>query len=236
VNTPPAPTTLSDLLARDRDLRAAGRADPALDAHLTALRAWQAARLSATYADLGRQPRYVAAIEFFLDELYGAHDATPRDHDLARAGQLLERALPSGALHALERAIELEILSQELDLEMAGVLPRGRPITGRSYADAYRAIGRRDERERQIAALVDLGAYLDGLVRKPGLRLLVRMARGPAHAAGFHALHDFLESGFEAFARLGGAREFLDTIRTRETQLLERLYAGHPDPFGGAAP
>jgi hypothetical protein len=227
--------TLSTLLARDRDLRAAGRADPALDSHLTALRRWQAARLSATYADLGSQPRYVAAIQFFLDELYGAHDVSPRDHDLSRASHLLERALPDGALHALERAIDLEILSQELDLAMAGALPRSRPITGRSYADAYRRVGRRADRERQIAALVDLGAYLDALVRKPGLKLLVRMARSPAHAAGFGALHDFLESGFEAFSRLGGAGEFLATIQSRETRLLERLYAGDPDPFDGAS-
>jgi hypothetical protein len=231
VNTP-APTTLATLLERDRTLRAAGRADPAFARRLDALRGWQAARLEATYADLGRQERYVAAIAFFLEELYGAHDVSPRDHDLARAAHLLERALPRNALAALERAIDLEILSQELDVETARALPPGE-ITGRTYAQAYRAIGRRPERERQIEALVGLGTYLDGLVHKPGLKLLVRMARGPAHAAGFAALHDFLERGFEAFGRMDGADEFLATVRRRETRLLERLYAGDPDPFAG---
>lgn len=224
---------LTALLLRDRELRAAARETPTFASHVDALRGWQASRLAQTYRDLGAQPRYAAAIEFFLDELYGAHDAAPRDHDLERASHLLERALPGNALHALERAIALEILSQELDLEMARVLPAGRAITGRAYADAYRTVGRRADRERQIEALVDLGAYLDTLVRKPGLGMLVRLARRPAHAAGFAALHDFLERGFEAFDRMHGADEFLATIRTRETLLLERLFGGDPDPFAG---
>jgi hypothetical protein len=148
---------------------------------------------------------------------------------------VLERALPAGGLHALERAIALEIVSQEFDLELARVLPTGRPITGRSYADAYRAVGRRSDRERQIESLVGLGAYLDTLVRRPGLAVLVRLARRPAQAAGFGALHDFLERGFEAFGRMGGADEFLATISARETLLLERLFGGDPDPFAGGS-
>ena len=234
-----APATLDDLtalLTRDRELREAARESPAFARHVAALRGWQAARLANTYDDLGAQPRYGAAIAFFLEELYGAHDVSPRDHDLARASHLLERALPGTALQALQRAIALEILSQEFDLEMARVLPAGRPITGRAYADAYRAAGRRDDRARQIESLVGLGAYLDTLVRKPGLGLLVRLARRPAHAAGFAALHEFLERGFEAFGRMQGADEFLATIRARETLLLERLFGGDPDPFAGGPP
>lgn len=234
--TAPSPSEgLAALLARDRELREAAGRSPAFASHADALRGWQASRLERTYADLGAQPRYAAAIAFFLEELYGAHDVSPRDHDLARASHLLERALPGSALHALERAIALEILSQELDLAMARVLPVGRAITGRAYADAYRAVGRRDHRAHQIDALVELGAYLDTLVRRPGLGLLVRLARRPAHAAGFAALHDFLERGFEAFGRMQGADEFLATIRARETLLLERLFGGDPDPFAGGS-
>ena len=236
--TPSLPTdspaaSLSVLLVRDRELRAAARASPAFARHVEALRGWQAARLERTYRELAAQPRYSGAIAFFLEELYGAHDVSPRDDDLSRASHLLERALPSNALHALERAIALEILSQEFDLEMARLLPAGRAITGPAYADAYRAVGRRADRERQIEALVGLGAYLETLVRKPGLGLLVRLARRPAHAAGFAALHDFLERGFEAFGRMDGADQFLATIRARETLLLERLFGGDPDPFAG---
>lgn len=235
MNAAPGSTGLVERVLRDRALRDEGRADPVLAARLVGLRAWQSTRLQATYADLSGTERYADAVAYFRDELYGTHDASPRDDDLARASRVLERALPAKALAALERAIDLEILSQELDLAMARALGAD-PIDAEHYADVYRRIGRRDERERQIAALVGLGTYLDSIIHAPGLGLLVRLARGPAHAAGFGALHDFLERGFRAFGRMGGAEEFLETIRARETRILERLYAGAPDPFEGTAP
>lgn len=226
---------LADRVLRDRELRAEGRATAALATRVDGLRAWQSTRLQATYADLSRDRRYAAAIAFFCDELYGVHDAAPRDDDLARASHVLERALPATALAALTRAIDLEILSQELDLEMARAVGASR-LDAASYAEAYRRVGRRADRELQIEGLVGLGAYLDSIVHAPGLGLLVRLARRPAHAAGFGALHDFLERGFQAFGSMGGAGEFLAAIRERETRILERLYAGATDPFEGAAP
>lgn len=226
---PPRP--LADLLAEDRALRDFGRTDRALGPRLAELRRWQAARLAATYEDLAAQPRYAPAVQFFLDELYGDVDVTPRDRDLSRAHAALERALPARALEALRRAIELEVLTQRLDIALAEELPPARTLDAAAYADAYRAAGRREDRELQIERILDLGRFLDAIVAKPGLSLLVRLARGPAHAAGFGALHDFLERGFVAFDRMKGADEFLDAVRERETRLLERLYAGERNPF-----
>jgi hypothetical protein len=228
--------TIATLVARDRALRDAGRAPAERARRLAALRAWQSRRLARTYADLARQPRFRAAVEYFLAELYGEEDVAPRDTDLERAGPLLERALPAGARGALTRALELEILSQELDLAMVDALAAaGAPVLpdGADYARAYRTVGRRADRERQIDALASLGEYLDTLVHRPGVALLVRLARPPAHAAGLGALHDFLERGYGAFAAMGGAAEFVATVRERETRLLERLFAGQADPFTG---
>jgi hypothetical protein len=44
-------------------------------------------------------------------------------------------------------------------------------------------------------------------------------------------LHDFLERGFGAFRRMNGATEFLSTIETRETALMESIVDGASDPF-----
>ena len=60
---------------------------------------------------------------------------------------------------------------------------------------------------------------------------LIRMAHGPAHLAGFGALHDFLEDGFRAFRAMHGAEEFLQAIEDRETRIMERIFAGDPAPF-----
>jgi hypothetical protein len=57
------------------------------------------------------------------------------------------------------------------------------------------------------------------------------MMRQPARLAGLSALHDFLERGFLAFRKMGGATDFLATIDAREKALLESLLEGETTPF-----
>jgi hypothetical protein len=57
------------------------------------------------------------------------------------------------------------------------------------------------------------------------------MMRGPAKLAGLSALQEFLERGFAAFGRMGGAGEFLSTIEARETRIHEAILARVPQPF-----
>ncbi len=59
----------------------------------------------------------------------------------------------------------------------------------------------------------------------------LRLARRPAQIAGLHELQDFLERGFRAYRHMNGAGEFLDAVETRETRILERIYARDPKPF-----
>lgn len=216
---------LDQLLVRKRALEGRATAMPELAARLQELRTWQAERLARTYDDLRHDPRYSRAVEFFLTDLYGPHDFSPRDRELRRASRYLKRTLPGAARAALERAIELEVLSAELDHAMVAVLPRW-PVTGGGYATAYRAVGRRDARERQIALAIAVGEDLDRVVRHAWVRSALRLARGPAQAAGFRVLQDFLERGFAAFAGMQDAQPFLQAIRERETQLMDKLFAG----------
>jgi hypothetical protein len=85
--------------------------------------------------------------------------------------------------------------------------------------------------QRQIELLGSIGKYLDHVVRKPIIRTLVRLARRPAHAAGFGTMQEFLERGLDAFEAMHGAGEFLATLREREVRAMERMFAGTPDPF-----
>jgi hypothetical protein len=55
---------------------------------------------------------------------------------------------------------------------------------------------------------------------------MLHMMRGPATAAGFGHLHNFLQNGFDAFVAMGPAAAFLDTVRGRETVLMRALFAG----------
>jgi len=222
---------LGELLARNAQLRDVFADEPAAVQRLEELQRWQSQRLLRSHDDLHANPRYRAAVEFFFNELYSGGDPRARDRDVQRVQHVMERLLPRQALHAMMLAIELEILSQELDADVVRALPPG-PVTVASYATAYRCAGRRADRERQIELLGVIGNFLDRVVKKPIVHGLVRLARGPAHAAGFGALQEFLERGLAAFEGMQGAAEFLRTIGERESRAMERLFAGESDPFG----
>ncbi|MBS0578532.1 MAG: hypothetical protein JSR36_04635 [Proteobacteria bacterium] len=218
------------LLARKRALDACVSATPQFAARLGELRTWQGMRLARTYRDLRREPRYAAAVEFFLCELYGAQDFRQRDRDVTRAWSAFRRALPRAAVDILTRAIELEVLTTELDHAMAARLS-GTPITGVRYANAYRAVGQGALRRRQIQLAIAVGEALDRIVRYRWVGIALRAAHVPARAAGFGALQDFLERGFASFRRVHGAQALLTAIRERETQLMDALFGGAADPF-----
>ena len=221
---------LARLLERNAALRDVFAESAEQRGRLAKLQRWQSRRLMRSHADLHANPRYHSAVEFFFKELYSSGDPRARDRDLKRVHRVMERLLPAEALRAMMLAIELEILSQELDADVVRGLPAG-PITVATYAEGYRRAGRRADRERQIELLSSIGTYLDHVVRKPIIRTLVRLARGPAHAAGFGALQEFLERGLDAFEAMHGAGEFLTTVRDREVRAMQRMFAGTPDPF-----
>ncbi len=210
--------------------RARMRRDRKLGAALSGLQTWQVARLRATYADYQEIERFRAALDFFVQDLYGPRDFRERDRDLRRVIQTWQRVLPQRGLEAITRALQLEALSQNLDLDVVRALASA-PLTEATYADAYRSVDRRADRERQIALIVDAGRSLDTLVARPWIPAALRAARGPARLAGVAGLHEFLERGYAAFAKMGGADALLRAIERRETAIMNNLFAGAPQPF-----
>ncbi|CAG0998867.1 MAG: hypothetical protein F9K47_05455 [Burkholderiales bacterium] len=196
-----------------------------------ALAHWQAVRLRQSYADLHVQARYAEALDFFLSDLYGAQDFSRRDADIERIYPVMVKVLPETVLDTVARAMEVNILSQELDRALAARLPAARPIAEASYAAAYRACANRAERERQIALIERVGRDLDRIVKKPFIYATLKLLRTPAKLAGLDEMQHFLERGFASFRTMHGAEEFLATLVARETQVMERLFAGDEAPF-----
>jgi hypothetical protein len=128
-----------------------------------------------------------------------------------------------------DRGDGLSGLSQELALSR---LPRADGyFTVAEYCKAYRRAGNYPLRHRQIKLIGDIGGALDRYVGKPLIRTALALMRGPARMPGFAVLQDFLERGFAAFHAMGGAQTVLQTIETRETQILEAIVSGVSDPF-----
>ncbi len=217
-----------------KHLRQQANDAPAAARHRLLVREWQAGRLARTHADLLASARFGQAAQFFLSDLYGPKDFSSRDEEVERILPLLIKMLPASALCALALAVELDALSEELDSAMVAELCRAgliECIDEDAYAAAYRAIGGRHERQRQILLIRETGQTLDRLARKPLLSSMLRLMRGPAHVAGLGELHEFLERGFHAFRDMGSASDFLDSIERKEERLLVRLFEGTADPF-----
>jgi hypothetical protein len=204
---------LDDLVSRYRETVGRTASQPGLQERVRALASFQSRRLAATYAELRATGRYRDAVDFFLADLYGPHDLSDRDEQVA-------------ALDALVRAFELNVLTIELDAATAAQLTEERQPDAISYAVAYRAAGHAEDRDRQITLVDDIGRLLDSLAQRPEVGIAIRIARGPAHAAGYGQLQDFLERGYAAFKRMGGATEFLAVIERRERELMQRLLSG----------
>jgi hypothetical protein len=205
--------------------RARRRADPAFGQRVQAVKHYQHRRFEQTYADMLAHPRYAKAARFFLEDLYGPEDFTQRDNQFARIVPALVRMFPREIVGTVEALAALHALSEQLDSAMGAALPASPPDHA-AYAEAWRAVGQPAQRERQIQLMLQVGGALDRYTRNPLLRQSLRLMRTPAQAAGLGALQGFLENGFDTFREMRGAREFLDTIATRERELAARLFAG----------
>ena len=193
---------------------------------VAAIKRYQHARFSHTYADLLADKRYRGAAQFFLEDLYGPSDFSERDVQFARVVPALLRLFPKELVATVAELAALHALSERLDSAMARALPAGLAVDGHSYALAWRAVGEPSAREGQIALMVSIGTALDRYTRNMLLRHSLRLMRGPAQAAGLAALQRFLETGFDIFRAMGGAQDFLTTIASRERALCVLLFGG----------
>jgi hypothetical protein len=192
------------------------------------LKRFQARRFAGSYADLLASGAYGAAARFFLEELYSERDYGERDAQFARIAGALERLFPKDVAETAARLARLHALTESLDHGMARIEPMEGQDDVAAYVRAWKTIGRRADRLQQLEAVVAIGAEMTRLTRLPGLRMTLRMMRGPASAAGMGSLQRFLESGFDTFAGVarqrGSAECFLETIRQREQHLADLLF------------
>lgn len=205
-------------------------------ATLPALRRWQAQRLERSFRGFLADPRMAPAARFFLTDVYGDHDFSRRDADIARVLPTMQRLLPAALLDIVADAIGLAALSHAFDLRMAEALqqlaPGATAVDDTLYAAAYRRVGLPRLRARQIDLVRDVGIGLAAALRAPGVAMLLRLSWGPARAAGLAELQGFLERGVDAFTRVDDVAAFVGQIERTERAISARLFAGERDPFG----
>ena len=170
---------------------------------------------------------YAEAVDFIVSDLAGV-GVSKRDRDIERATPVIVRSLPTHPLETAAAAVELNARALEINLGICralmvdGGLPD--PITERAYCVACRDAAELDDCLELIHLIAGLGETLDKLVRVPVIGMTLRAMRAPAHAAGFGALQEFLETGFTRFHAISDVENFLHELETRSVAIFERIY------------
>jgi hypothetical protein len=219
----PAGQEILEQLTVVETLRRSREHDAAHAARVRAVKTYQARRFANTYADLLASPRYRAAAQFFLDELYGPQEFAARDAQFARIVPALVRLFPDEIIGTVATLARLHALSESLDDAMARAMSEP-AVDATIYRRLWRTTARKEDRQSQIALTLAVGAALERYTRNPVMRSALRMMRRPAQSAGLGELQRFLETGFDTFGAMRGAREFLAIVESRENALCAALF------------
>ncbi|MFO8141211.1 MAG: hypothetical protein R6T87_04845 [Marinobacter sp.] len=225
---------LKRLLLEYHDFRQLKSAHPLLQ-DTSRLADWQAERLKRTHQDLYRHPGYHTGLEFLLSDLYAPAGMTHRDDNIDRVFPKMVKWLPDHLLGTFAGLVELNLITQSLDLELAEWFDQQglstQQIKPEAWCEGYRTSGQLAIRKRQLDLVSDTGQQLDRYVRNRSLGWLLAMARGPADMAELGDLHSFLHRGYSAFRKMDKVDLLISRLISREQRVMENILASHPEPF-----
>jgi hypothetical protein len=188
---------------------------------------WQLDYLLPFFSDLYKQEGYAEAIDFIMSDLAGI-GISNRDRDLERAAPAITSMLPLAALATIASAAEMNARVLKVNIAICQCLADGSnlptTITEHDYCIACRQASSLQECVELVHLITGLGKTLKTLVEIPMLGILLRAMRGPAHAAGFGALQDFLENGYATFRQIPDIDHFISEIEARMVTIFERIY------------
>ena len=235
-NTPAE--TLRGQLLRNRAHHAALQADPGLNGRLRAIRQWQCERLCRSHADLLAEPGSARAVRFLIDELYGGQDFRARAAHVEKAFPIMVRFLPKRVLKIAALAMQLYVLTKDLDRRLADTLflrLDAADLNDNLVAEGYRITADYRRRMQQIDLLRELARLLTKYTNSAVIGPVVRLAKVPARLLGLGELQRFLAHGFAAF-QAGANIDFIKRMADREVHILDRIHADDPAPFSLPTP
>ena len=214
-------------IARSNELHSQYLDDPVLFESYDQFTRWQLDYMLPYFSDLLEPEGYAEAVDFIVSDLAGV-GVSARDRDIERAAPVIVRSLPTHPLETAVAAVELNARVLEINLGICrrllvdDELPA--IIDEADYFAACREVSSFDECMELVHLAVELGETLKKLVRVPLIGGLLRTMRKPAHAAGFGALQEFLETGYLTFRRISDIDHFLEHLQLRMAQVFERIY------------
>ena len=201
---------------------------------LTQLTLWQSERLKRTHHDLYHAENYTQGLAFLFDELYSAQDFSRRDRDLERIFPKMVKLLPKTVIGTVSLLVELNLLTQKLDHELAHVIFHQlnyTKIDEKNYCEAYRFCNNQAQRRNQILLTSELGTKMDKYARSSLINFSLKITEAPAEMAGLSELHAFIMRGFSAFHTMKDIQTLMGTLTQRESVVLDKIFTGQENPF-----
>lgn len=205
-----------------------------LQNELAQLAKWQSERLKHSHSDVYHSPIYHKGLEFLFTELYSDNDFSDRDRDLERIFPKLIKLLPNSVVETVSLLVELNMLTQMLDQELATALFNElsyQTINEHNYCEAYKLCNNEQKRCHQIKLTKELGQKLDKYARSQVILLSLKLSKNAAENAGLGALHSFLRTGFKAFHSMRNIDMLMNKIAERELRFLQEIMHGNQHPF-----
>ena len=223
-----AAANFREYMQRSNELHETYLAEPGEANQYDRFTRWQMDYLLTFFADLYEREGYAEAIDFTMSDLAGV-SVSHRDRDLERAAPIITRMLPVKALQTLAAAARLNLHVLEVNLGIFGHLRGEGDLTGEidelAYCAAFQQTSTIEDCNELVALATSLGGTLKKLVKVPLLGGMLRTMHVPAHASGFGALHDFLETGYLTFRGIPDIDHFLEEVDTRMTEVFEQIFA-----------
>lgn len=230
----PAAIRLKDVMLEYHDFQREKQISH-LDIELSKLAQWQSERLKYSHRDLYYSESYQDGLAFLFTDLYSDTDFSERDRDLERIFPKIVKLMPHSVLDTVSLLVELNMLTQMLDHDLATKLfidLSYKTISERAYCEAYKLCQNEKKREYQIYLTKELGKKLDKYARSQVILFSLKLTKTPAERAGLKALHSFLRSGFKAFHSMKDIDLLMHKIADRELHFLKEIMSGNTNPFG----
>lgn len=185
-------------------------------------------RLAVMYSDWISQKGYEGIPDFFRHHLYAPANKAARDAALDSLYNKLKSVTGPEMTANIHMLIELNKLTDDLDLDtarvlLAGTLKRKKPeeIDFEDLTSAIREAGRKEERKRQVQMVADSLTFFFSLSKLPLIKLVMAPIKVAASLVGAMDLISTMEAGYNLSRTIKDMGPFVDSFCKREIEFIE---------------
>lgn len=212
--------------------------DVVLEQRLHEVQTWMKERIAHTHQEFFARPENQLMAQYFLKRLYGGPDFDALAQQIERLlkfAHKVEKFVPENGIKTGTKSVSLAVLATQLDEQVAQQLladyPADKPLTDEIMRDTLVKLDQGDARYEQLRLLDELGVTLDKYMRSTMMYATFKMCKGLAHKYHFDGMYEFIQEGFAAMKPMKSAATFIQTFTEKEREIIDRVHAGHPNPF-----